>query len=153
MWNPFQSPNSAARSDDDAPAPTVDIDPDEVPIGPESSLDHLLAEHIRDALVEVIDPEVGINIVDLGLVYAIHLTDDAVEVVVTATTPACPMADAIRQDVRDVATDAAGGDCEVRVFLIFEPKWQPEFMSDSARQRLGGGGVDRSSGQTSGSWL
>lgn len=91
---------------------------------------------IWDALRTVVDPEIGENLVDLGLVYRVECREGAVEVDLTMTTPACPAADAIAAQaesaVRGVAPDA-----EVRVAVVFEPPWTPERVSESIKQRFG----------------
>jgi metal-sulfur cluster biosynthetic enzyme len=92
---------------------------------------------VRQALRDVIDPELGMNIVDLGLVYEANVAEGHVTVVLTMTTPACPLGEsileaskaAIRRHVPDVRS--------VRVDLVWEPVWQPSMMSDAARKQLG----------------
>ena len=94
---------------------------------------------IREALRHVIDPELGVNIVDLGLVYRIEVEDARVHISMTMTSPACPLADylkdlvasAIRQHVPDVV--------DVDITLEWEPPWDPDMMSDEARRQLGEG--------------
>jgi metal-sulfur cluster biosynthetic enzyme len=90
-----------------------------------------------DALTEVIDPELGINIVDLGLVYALEVDDDEVRAAVTATTPACPMSGAILRDVEQSIRLALNDDRDVEVAIVWEPSWSPDFMSDRGKERLG----------------
>ena len=91
---------------------------------------------IREALRHVIDPEIGVNIVDLGLVYRIAVEGARARVAMTMTSPACPLADylkdlvasAIRQYVPDVV--------DVDIHLEWEPPWDPDMMSDEARRQL-----------------
>ena len=94
-------------------------------------------EEVREALRSVDDPEVGINIVDLGLVYRVDLTPEHVRVELTMTTPACPMGDYITDHVRRAVgamlPDGAGVDVE----LVWDPIWTPERMSESAKQTFG----------------
>ena len=90
-----------------------------------------------DALTEVIDPELGVNIVDLGLVYALEVDDEAIRVAVTATTPACPMSGVILRDVEGAVRGADPGEREVEVHLVWEPAWAPDFMSERAKEQLG----------------
>jgi metal-sulfur cluster biosynthetic enzyme len=90
-----------------------------------------------DALTDVIDPELGINIVDLGLVYALEADDDEVRAAVTATTPACPMSGAILRDVEQSIREALNDDRDVEVSIVWEPSWSPDFMSDRGKEKLG----------------
>lgn len=91
------------------------------------------------ALFEVIDPELGVNIMDLGLVYDIKVDDDNnVDVIMTLTTPGCPMHDSITGGVKwKLKSIEEIGD--VSVDLVWEPAWTPEKMSDKAKQMLGFG--------------
>lgn len=92
---------------------------------------------IYDRLCEVIDPELGVNIVDLGLVYNVQASAAGeVEVTMTLTSPGCPlggyMEDEINAGLRSLAGVAA-----VRVAIVFDPPWGPEKMSDAGREMLG----------------
>ncbi len=93
-------------------------------------------DKIMTALEEVIDPEIGVNIVDLGLVYGIEETDGGnVVVEMTLTIPECPLADQIVADVKKAVESVIGsGDVEVK--LVFEPKWTPSRMNDEAREQI-----------------
>jgi metal-sulfur cluster biosynthetic enzyme len=93
-------------------------------------------EEVREALREVIDPELGINIVDLGLVYEVEVDDDRVEVLMTLTTPGCPFGSIFDEMVRQ-EVGAVEGVNEVNVELTFEPSWTPEEMTEEARNELG----------------
>ncbi len=92
---------------------------------------------VRQALREVIDPEVGVNIVDLGLVYGIAITDRGVQVRMTMTTPACPLGDHIQREVVRQVRQACPGASRIDVALVWEPRWTPAMMTDEARQTLG----------------
>ncbi|HEX6979495.1 MAG TPA: metal-sulfur cluster assembly factor [Alphaproteobacteria bacterium] len=92
---------------------------------------------IREALREVIDPEIGINIVDLGLVYGIEVADDRVRIEVTMTTPACPLGDYITREIRGVLQRVTGSRDATEVVLVWDPPWKPEMMSDAAKRALG----------------
>jgi metal-sulfur cluster biosynthetic enzyme len=92
-------------------------------------------QQVYDALRECYDPEIPVNIVDLGLVYGITIVDDWVGVKMTLTTPGCGMADMIVNQVRKRITGIPGvreGD----VRLVWNPPWNPRMMSDHARQKL-----------------
>ncbi|MGE0873793.1 MAG: metal-sulfur cluster assembly factor [Burkholderiales bacterium] len=92
---------------------------------------------VWDALRMVIDPEIGENIVDLGLVYRVDCSPGLVDVDVTMTSPACPAAESIADEAREAIRDACPGAAEVRVNVVFEPPWTPERVSDAVRQRFG----------------
>jgi metal-sulfur cluster biosynthetic enzyme len=95
-----------------------------------------LADQARDALRQVLDPEAGLNIVDLGLIYGIEAPDDAVTVTMTFTSPGCPagqmLADAARQVI-----EAIPGVRSVAVEITFEPAWTPDSISPDGRALLG----------------
>ena len=92
---------------------------------------------IRDALRRVIDPEVGVNIVDLGLVYRISAAPDGVRVEMTMTSQACPMGDMVLDEAYAAVGALLDDATPLDVALVWEPPWQPEMMSASARQTLG----------------
>jgi metal-sulfur cluster biosynthetic enzyme len=93
-------------------------------------------DHVIDILRTVIDPEIGINIVDLGLVYDVSLKDQVIDITMTLTTPGCPMHGSITDWVRRIITMTIPGST-VNVNLVWEPKWTPDKMSDEAKQQLG----------------
>ena len=93
-------------------------------------------EEAREALHTVIDPEVGVNIVDLGLVYAIEASEERVHVTMTMTTPACPLGEMLRMQARD-AVAAKVPEHEVEVELVWQPPWGPERMAPAAKKLLG----------------
>jgi metal-sulfur cluster biosynthetic enzyme len=92
---------------------------------------------IREALRQVDDPEAGMNIVDLGLVYGIDVADGAVRVDLTMTTAACPMADMIVDQVRGVVAATVPPGTAVDVQLVWDPPWTPERMTGIAREHFG----------------
>lgn len=94
-------------------------------------------ERVREALCSVDDPEVGMNIVDLGLVYRIDITPELVRVELTMTTPACPMGDLITENAHRAVSAALPEGVAVEVVLVWEPPWTPDRMSESARQTFG----------------
>jgi metal-sulfur cluster biosynthetic enzyme len=95
------------------------------------------SSEILDALRGVVDPEMGINIVDLGLVYETAARDGDVRVVMTMTTAACPLGESMADEAAAVIRRRVRGVKSVSVQLVWEPAWQPSMMSDAARAQLG----------------
>ncbi|MBR1902767.1 MAG: DUF59 domain-containing protein [Bacteroidaceae bacterium] len=95
-------------------------------------------ERVIEVLRTVYDPEIPVNIYDLGLIYRIELNDDATELSVdmTLTAPNCPAADFILEDVRQ-KLEAISGLTKVDVQLVFEPEWNKDMMSEEAKMELG----------------
>jgi metal-sulfur cluster biosynthetic enzyme len=94
-------------------------------------------KQVREQLKEVIDPELDINIVDLGLIYKVDVDEENnVDILMTLTTPGCPLHgvfdELVKKEVGKI--DEIG---EIEVELTFEPRWSPEEMSDEARDELG----------------
>jgi metal-sulfur cluster biosynthetic enzyme len=91
---------------------------------------------ILETLRQVIDPEIGCNIVDLGLVYSVRIEADNVTVVMTLTTPGCPMHESICFGVQTALLGLeAVHDAEVE--LVWEPPWNPSMMTDAGRAATG----------------
>lgn len=96
-----------------------------------------IEERIVDVLKTVYDPEIPVNIYDLGLIYKIDVKDDAtVDIDMTFTAPTCPAADFILEDVRQ-KVDALEGVKAATVNLVFEPAWDQSMLSEEARLELG----------------
>ena len=96
-----------------------------------------IEEKIVDVLKTVYDPEIPVNIYDLGLIYKIDVKDDAtVDIDMTFTAPTCPAADFILEDVRQ-KVDALDGVKATTVNLVFEPAWDQSMLSEEARLELG----------------
>ena len=93
-------------------------------------------ETIVGALKTVKDPELNVNIVDLGLVYTIQTKDDQVDVEMTLTSPACPAGPEILRNAVG-AIEKLEGVSKANVKLVMTPQWTPERMSDEARDELG----------------
>jgi metal-sulfur cluster biosynthetic enzyme len=93
-------------------------------------------ETIVDALRTVVDPELNVNIVDLGLVYTVQSREDEVDVEMTLTTPACPAGPEILKNAVD-ALEKIEGVSKANVKLVMSPPWSPDRMSDAARDELG----------------
>jgi metal-sulfur cluster biosynthetic enzyme len=94
-------------------------------------------DEVIAALRHVIDPEIGINVVDLGLMYEVRRQDGHVHVVMTMTTAACPLGESITEEVQATIRQHVRGVISVSVDLVWEPPWQPSMMSATARERLG----------------
>lgn len=93
-------------------------------------------EAVNDALREVIDPELGVNIVDLGLVYNASVTDGVADILITTTTPACPLGPYISDGIR-WALLRLDGVLDTRIEVTYEPLWSPDRMTDAAKEQLG----------------
>jgi len=91
----------------------------------------------REALKTVEDPEAGMNIVDLGLVYAIHCQPGRVRIELTMTSPACPVAPYLVDEAIAAIRAIAAEGTDVQVELVWEPPWTPERMSPEAQNRFG----------------
>ena len=102
-----------------------------------SSTNHPLYDDIVQACRSVYDPEIPVNIYDLGLIYTIDIKDDnAVNVIMTLTAPGCPVAGEMPGWVAD-AIEPLPGVKQVDVEMTFEPQWGMDMMSDEARLELG----------------
>lgn len=97
-----------------------------------------MQERVIEVLKTVFDPEIPVNIYDLGLIYRIELSEDNTELSVdmTLTAPNCPAADFIVEDVRQ-KLETITGIKKVEVNLVFEPEWDKDLMSEEAKMELG----------------
>jgi metal-sulfur cluster biosynthetic enzyme len=112
--------------------------------GPHSGLGALLEidddpAPVMEALRGVIDPELGIDLVALGLVYDVGVSDGIAYITLTTTTPACPIGNYLEDQVR-WAVLRLPGILGVEVEVVHEPRWTPALMSDAARMTLGWAG-------------
>ena len=96
----------------------------------------MTATDVREALRAVIDPEIGINIVDLGLVYGVSIGDARVRVTMTMTSPAYPLAEYLKVDAQAAVRARVAGVEVVEIAIVWEPPWTPDRMSDEARRQL-----------------
>ena len=102
-----------------------------------SSIDHPLYDTVVEACRSVFDPEIPVNIYDLGLVYTISIDpENVVNIIMTLTAPGCPVAGEMPGWVAD-AVSAVGGVKDVDVAMTFDPQWGMDMMSDEARLELG----------------
>lgn len=96
-----------------------------------------IEERIVEVLKTVYDPEIPVNIYDLGLIYKIELQDDgALDIDMTFTAPTCPAADFILEDVR-TKVEAVQGVSSASINMVFEPEWDKSMMTEEARIELG----------------
>ena len=93
-------------------------------------------EDITNALRTVIDPEIGLNIVDLGLIYEIQINEGKATVKMTLTTPGCPMHATISQEVKE-KVESLNGINEAIVQIVWDPPWTMDRMSDEAKKEMG----------------
>jgi metal-sulfur cluster biosynthetic enzyme len=93
-------------------------------------------EALLSALRTVKDPELNVNVIDLGLVYSVQTRDDQVDVEMTLTTPACPAGPEILRNAV-TALEAVPGITKANVRLVMSPPWTPDKMTDAARDELG----------------
>lgn len=104
------------------------------------SITRLLAasevDQLREFLREVIDPELGVDIVSLGLVYGIEVNGRAAAVLATTTTPACPLGDYISAEIERVLLGSGAVD-RVSVEITHRPPWTPQLMAESTRRAFG----------------
>ncbi|MGA9450806.1 MAG: metal-sulfur cluster assembly factor [Verrucomicrobiia bacterium] len=91
---------------------------------------------ILEALHQVIDPEIGCNIVDLGLIYSVAVTDGIAKVTMTLTTPGCPMHESIGWGVKN-ALSGLEGVKDVEVEIVWDPPWTPAMMTEAGREFTG----------------
>lgn len=96
----------------------------------------VLEKDVIAALRTVYDPEIPVNIYDLGLIYGLDVEAGRVRIAMTLTAPGCPVAQTFPATVADAVRQVAGVD-EVQVELIWEPPWSREMMSEAARLQLG----------------
>lgn len=89
-----------------------------------------------ETLRQVDDPELGCNIVDLGLVYDVRVDGGVVTVVMTLTTPGCPMHESIGHGVSMALLEIPGVE-DAQVDIVWDPPWSPEMMTEAAQKRLG----------------
>jgi metal-sulfur cluster biosynthetic enzyme len=93
-------------------------------------------EQVYEALEEVIDPELGLDFVSLGLVYDVEIENSEVYVTFSLTTPACPIGPQVSEQMREFVGDLDGVH-SVHPKMVFDPPWSPEMMSEDAKFALG----------------
>ena len=93
-------------------------------------------EDVIEALSNVIDPELGLDFVELGLVYGVEIDGGTVNVTFTLTTPACPIGPQVSEQIEEFVGELDGVD-DVTSSMVFQPPWSPERMSEDAKFALG----------------
>lgn len=94
-------------------------------------------QDVLDCLVDVLDPELGLNVVDLGLVYHASRTSGAVQVAMTLTARACPLGGLIVEEAREHLQRRFRDVPSIDVSLVWDPPWSPDFITDRGRELLG----------------
>ncbi|MSQ27133.1 MAG: DUF59 domain-containing protein [Dehalococcoidia bacterium] len=93
-------------------------------------------EMVLEVMKDVYDPEIPVNVVDLGLVYDLKVEDDYVYITLTMTSPGCPFGDQLKTETRERIISGTGAK-EAEVTMVIEPPWNPSMMTDDARKALG----------------
>ncbi|MBA2566856.1 MAG: metal-sulfur cluster assembly factor [Thermoleophilaceae bacterium] len=93
-------------------------------------------EQVEQALTNVIDPELGLDFVELGLVYGVEVEDDEVHVTFTLTSPGCPIGPQVSDQMREYVGELDGV-AKVHPKMVFSPPWSPDLMSEDAKFALG----------------
>ena len=121
--------------------PTADAQPapEAAPAAPDAPSTHpevVTEEDVYEALEEVIDPELGLDFVSLGLVYDVAIEQEDVYVTFTLTTPACPIGPQVSEQMKEFVGDLPGV-AAVHPKMVFDPSWSPEMMTEDAKFALG----------------
>ena len=94
-----------------------------------------LREQVIAEIRKIYDPEIPVNIYELGLIYDVKVKEDKAKIIMTLTTPNCPVAESLPQEVKD-STMQVEGIKEVDLDLVFEPPWEKSMMSEAAKLEL-----------------
>ena len=94
-----------------------------------------LREQVIAEIRKIYDPEIPVNIYELGLIYDVKVKEDKAKIIMTLTTPNCPVAESLPKEVKDSAMQVEGID-EVDLDLVFEPPWEKSMMSEAAKLEL-----------------
>jgi|TARA_B110001452_G_scaffold151885_1_gene126378 FeS assembly SUF system protein len=94
-----------------------------------------LREKIITEIRKIYDPEIPVNIYELGLIYDVKVREDKAKIIMTLTTPNCPVAESLPKEVKDTAMQVEGIE-EVDLDLVFEPPWDKSMMSEAAKLEL-----------------
>ena len=94
-----------------------------------------LREQVITEIRKIFDPEIPVNIYELGLIYDVKVKENVVKIIMTLTSPNCPVAESLPQEVKDSAMQVEGIE-KVDLDLVFEPVWNKDMMSESAKLEL-----------------
>tara|TARA_B100000795_G_scaffold6516_1_gene4806 strand:+ start:57 stop:353 length:297 start_codon:yes stop_codon:yes gene_type:complete len=94
-----------------------------------------LREQIISEIRKIYDPEIPVNIYELGLIYDVKVKEDKAKIIMTLTTPNCPVAESLPKEVKDTAMQVEGIE-EVDLDLVFDPPWDKSMMSEAAKLEL-----------------
>ena len=94
-----------------------------------------LREQVIAEIRKIYDPEIPVNIYELGLIYDVKVKEDNAKIIMTLTSPNCPVAESLPQEVKDSAMQVKGIE-KVDLDLVFEPEWNKDMMSESAKLEL-----------------
>jgi metal-sulfur cluster biosynthetic enzyme len=93
-------------------------------------------DDVEEALANVIDPELGLDFVELGLIYEVEVEEDEVHVTFTLTSPGCPIGPQVSEQIREYVGELEGVS-KVHPKMVFSPPWTPDLMSEDAKFALG----------------
>jgi probable FeS assembly SUF system protein SufT len=119
-----------------ADADAIGLEPQVLEFGPGSPDGSISPEHVQLAIQSVYDPEIPVNIDDLGLIYEVHIDANTVVISMTLTAPGCGMGPVLVEEVKDRVAQAPNVE-HVEVELVFDPPWSREMMSEAAQLELG----------------
>lgn len=120
-------------------APQMDPNPlDAVPQPPADQTEHevFLAGQVEECMLDVIDPELGINVVDLGLVYDIWIEGTEAVVNMTLTSPACPLTDMLEDQTQAAVIGTVDSIASLRINWVWSPPWGPHMINEEGREQL-----------------
>ena len=104
---------------------------------PEASIKPASEEEVREALYDVVDPELGIDVVNLGLIYGIHVDDANIATLdMTLTSAACLLTDVIEEQARAALTGSAGLVDDIKINWVWMPPWGPDKITEDGREQL-----------------
>ena len=111
---------------------------DAVPQPPAEQTDHevFLAGQIEECMLDVIDPELGINVVDLGLVYDIWMEGTEAVINMTLTSPACPLTDMLEDQTQAAVIGTVDSVASLRINWVWSPPWGPHMINEEGREQL-----------------
>ena len=107
-----------------------------MPEPPAAPSGNAVLDDIEEAMRDVVDPELGINVVDLGLVYGIAVDDRIATIDMTLTSAACPLTDVIEEQARAALTGSAGLVDDIRINWVWMPPWGPDKITEDGREQL-----------------